>query len=166
MQNSKTCPELVEGSEIKTKKAYTLIELLVVLALVGGATFFLIPITFSQFSKKKLSNVVQDVSSLISANQIAAYTGKNSTGYGIKFFSGGYYVYTGNTYATATSIDTVNLDTNMSFNSISLTGGTTEVDFTTGSLKPSANGYIRVTDSVNTYEIDINAQGFIDYQQV
>ncbi len=55
------------------------------------------------------------------------------------------------------------LPNGVSINPISLTGGTTEISFSPNSFRPSVSGSIQITNNANTYKVEINSEGLINY---
>lgn len=152
--------------ECKKLKGFTLIEIIVVMGVLTLLSMILMPYTIKEVKTSNVKSLAGDITSLMFSYQQEAYSGLAGKSYGFAFDSTGYYLFTCNTFATAVSKDRTDLPPSISVNLINFAGGTNEVVFSPGSLKPSVFGNIRLTDDGSTYEININAEGFIEYYKV
>jgi prepilin-type N-terminal cleavage/methylation domain-containing protein len=146
----------------KKLKAYTLLELIVAMGIFTIISAVLIPFTVNFLKSNSAKSAATDLSSLIYSYQQESYGGNNSKSYGFKFSNTSYTLFVGSSFAAAESTEVINLPAGITISSLNLTGGATEMVFTSGSIKPSTNGTIRITDEFVTYEIQINQEGFIN----
>ncbi|KXK08714.1 MAG: hypothetical protein UZ20_WS6002000718 [candidate division WS6 bacterium OLB21] len=144
-------------------KAYTTIEIVIVLAILMAIALILIPITVSGITKTNANNYLKDISSRLFDQQIASYSGKNSSAHGIAFEQEKAILFTGTSLIAAT--DTVDLvyPTRLSLQQTDLVGGTDQIVFLEGNYRPVAYGSVSLTDGDQIYRLEINSEGMIDY---
>ncbi len=143
------------------KKAYTLLELLLVLTLFSSVSAIVVPFTIRQISQGNVESEADKVRSAIFLTQQNAYTGRNSSDYGIKFNSDSYEIYEGASYAGALNIDVENLPSSVQFTAVNLGDLGDEVHFSLGSVIPSTDGVLTISDGTSTNTITITSQGSI-----
>lgn len=151
---------------VKRIRGFTLLELLVVIALISLVSAISLPYALNQIGYNVVANSAKDIASLIYLAQQDAYNGRNDKNYGVKFNAANYSAYIGPDFGNAEATDLYVLDTKVTLNPIMLSGGATDINFTQGSLEPSAYGTISVTDSITTFEVIINSEGHISYRRL
>lgn len=144
---------------MKKYSGFTLIEMLVVIAIVTMMGVFLIPISISQVYMSKADGVVNQLSSAIYKQQQDAYSGYLDSEFGIKIDSNSFTTYRGNSFDVGVNKVTTTFQTETI--STSLTGGSTEIHFEKGSLRPSVNGSLNVGSSGISIQVVVNKEGLI-----
>ena len=147
----------------KSEKGFTLIEILLVLGIILAVGFVVVVISVSKVQSSQTESLLTDTASIMFLYQQNAYSGKNGKSYGIHFESDSYSLFIGDSYAAAESSDTVALPGDTTISTISLTGGGNDIVFASGSFKPSTDGFVRFSNGMGTYVLQINAQGLIDW---
>jgi len=147
-------------------KAFTLLELLVVLALMSFIILIVLPGSINQVKGTSVDSRASELVSQIYTYQQNAYSGLANKSFGIKFGTTSYTIFTGTSYATSDTHEDINLDSGITISNLTLSGGVSEIVFSPGSLKPSANGSWKIGDVNATYQININKEGYIEYSKV
>jgi prepilin-type N-terminal cleavage/methylation domain-containing protein len=143
------------------RKAYTLIEILIVIGILGAVAAVLMPLGINQLRGEKVVSAMANMTSNIYSMQQSALARKNNSAYGVRFTTNNYYLFAGNSYATATDIEIVPVENGISISNIQLDGGSTEFVFLAGSFRPSRTGTVTMTDNLSTYVFTINAEGLL-----
>lgn len=146
--------------------AYTILEIVIVMGILVAVSIVVLPITLQQVEEARAEHAAIDISSRIFSAQQNAYNGKNNVEYGIRFTNNNYFLFTGNSYATATDAEAFDLLGQLKITQINLEGGSDEIIFEQGSLMPSVTGYIQMTDNISTYRVTINSEGLITIAKV
>jgi len=148
------------------KKSFTLLEVVVVLGVFSMLALIAIPDSLRRIETAKVENFSEEIVSLLKRFQLNAFSGKESVGYGIKFFSDRYILFTGESFDLRSSEDIVVLPQNLRISEISL-NGFDEIFFSRENLFPSNFGAIKVRDNTVVYIISINSEGLIyAYQEI
>lgn len=142
-------------------QAFTVLELLIVSALVFSSSLFAISISIPQIQGNQTEAQIRDIESLLFLCQQNAYSGKNDSGWGIRFYSTEYHFFNGDSYDTASSIEEVQLSGSMDVSLISLSDSGRDITFSAGDLAPQAYGTVRLSDHNNSYILTINKEGLI-----
>ncbi len=150
----------------KKRNAFTLIELIVVMGVLTMLSVLLIPYTITEVKANNVKSAAGDLSSLIYSYQQEAYSGLNGKSFGFAFDANGYYLFVGTSLVAAETSERVSFPKHISFSLISFSGGSSQIVFSSGSLKPSVFGVLRITDEGSSYDITINSEGFIEYYSV
>jgi Tfp pilus assembly protein FimT len=146
----------------KELKAYTLTEVVLVISLMGMLAVLVLPYAISDIQKNNVKSATTEIVSIIEYYQSNAYSRKNDKTYGIAFYSNKYTLFTGSSLAAADYVEDVFLGSSLSITNITLSGGTNELIFTSGSVKPNQNGTLRVTNGSASYMISINKEGYVE----
>lgn len=138
-----------------------MIEVLVVI----GVLFFVAALSayFSipYIQKSKLESVADDISSRAFRHQQNAVSGYEGKSYGIRFRSDGFDLFTGESYATAESVENFGFQGGVYISSINFADGGNEVVFLSGTLQPSTTGSIGVYNDTEAYQVSFNSEGSI-----
>jgi prepilin-type N-terminal cleavage/methylation domain-containing protein len=142
-------------------KGFTLVEMLVVLGLMLG--FGIVALTFSvpQLQASQTESLLDDIRSLTFLQQQKAYSGLNSKAYGIYFDTNSYTVFTGTSYAGRESGDQLMFPADTTITEINFGDANQELVFSQGSLKPSTSGYVRFSNEIDTFILEINSEGLL-----
>ena len=147
----------------KQEQGFTLVEIIVVIGISFFALLFGLAISIPKLQSARLDGTMEDMTSVVFVSQQNAYAGRNSTSYGVYFNIDSYTLFTGDSYATATGMEDVTFPTGTSISQVSLNGGGREVVFIQGSVIPSTYGTVSVTNGRDTFQLEINAEGLIDW---
>jgi prepilin-type N-terminal cleavage/methylation domain-containing protein len=145
----------------RPQNGFTLLEILLVVAIFTILASLVFPLTIKDSQGAKLLATAKQMESVMFRYQQSALSRLNNTNYGIAFFLNKYTLFEGNTLASATFTEDIEIPARQSISSITLTGGGTEILFTQGSFRPNKSGNIKITDSILTYTVDINSEGLI-----
>lgn len=142
-------------------KGFTLVEILVVLGLMLG--FGVVALTFSipQLQAGQTESLLDDIRSLTFLQQQNAYSGLNSKDYGIYFNTSSYTVFTGTSYAERESGDELTFPADTTITEINFGDASHELVFSQGSLKPSTSGFVRFSNEIDTFILEINSEGLL-----
>ena len=144
------------------ERGFTLVELVVVIGLTALAMMFVFSFSVGQLQSGRAQGTADDIASLLSVCQQDAFSGKDGSSYGIRFESQRYHVFVGESFATAESSDTVNLQPGTSVSAISLSSGSSEIVFFSGNLVPQAYGSVTLKSGTEESRIEINREGMIE----
>lgn len=147
----------------RDERGMTLVEILIVLGIAFFGLLFGLAISVPRLQSARLDSTMEDMTSVIFVAQQNAYAGRNSTSYGIYFNTESYVLFTGDSYATATSTEDISFPAGTSISQVSLDDASSEIVFVKGSVVPSTFGTVSVTNERDTYVIDINSEGLIDW---
>lgn len=155
----------------KKYRGFSYIEIVIVVAILGLTTTLMIPFTFSEISKSRLSYHSKDLASVIFTAQQNAYSQIGGSGHGIRFNDDDFDVFDGSSFATAASSYNVQLNYDITFTDIDLvdvvsSSNTNEVVFDRGDFKPDATGTVTLSDGAQTYRITINKEGLVYYERI
>lgn len=150
----------------KTMSAFTLMEIIVVIGLFVVIVGIVFPMSLRQISQNELSSTTQVLTSDIFTQQQKAHAGENDQSYGINFSGGSYEIYTGDSYVGATEKETMDIPSEFSITSISFSDSNNDLNFSKGEFFPDAAGFVRISDSTDTYDVVINSEGAIYYEKV
>ena len=142
-------------------KGFTLVEILVVLGLMLG--FGVVALTYSipQLQAGQTESMLDDMQSLIFLQQQNAYSGLNMKDYGVYFGTNSYTVFTGESYAERESGDMLMFPSDTTVVEIHFGDSGRELIFHQGSLTPSTSGYVRFSNGIDTFVLEINSEGLI-----
>jgi len=141
-------------------------EVVVVMGILVAISLVILPFTISQIEDARAENQALSIASELFSSQQDAYSGRNSSGYGVKLNSDSYVVFIGDTLAGASYSDTLTLPQGTSITDITFTGGASEVAFLSGSFRPNRTGSFRINDGVSIYQVTLNAQGLISVDKI
>lgn len=148
--------------KFKKEAGFTLIEMLVVIGIVIVVAFIVVPISVVQLQGNKLESETKKLKSSMHNQQQYAYSAREDSAYGIVFNSGNYVLYQGDSYATATVTETIDLTNEVDIVQINFADSSSEVNFAKNEFRPSTTGNIVISDGINSYTININSQGLIE----
>lgn len=148
------------------KKGFTLIELLVTLAIFSVVVAVVAPFSVLQLRRSRVKTESQALVSSMRLTQQRGISGQNASKFGIKFNNSDYILYEGDNYASASQRETFSLNNNVSISNITLTGGVSEINFSSDDIRPNATGTLIMTDGSSSFRIIINAEGLIDYEEL
>lgn len=143
---------------MKLIKGFTLLEVIVVIGIVTLLGTIITPITIDQIYFARAQAGAQKVASSIFKQQQSAYNGYEDSGYGVKIFSNKVDLFQGTDYATSGWV------TDMPLESVTISsnlGGSDEIVFQKGSLKPSSSGTLVFSYADATVTVVINSEGLI-----
>jgi type II secretory pathway pseudopilin PulG len=138
-----------------------MLEVLVVTGVLLIVSMLVFPMSLNQISQNKVKSASNNFTSLIFNVQQDAYAGKDDSSYGVVFVQNGIRIYQGDSFAQAISQEFIELPDDVSIGLISLSSGTSEVNFPKGGYLPNSFGTVQVQDENNSYQIVINKQGLI-----
>lgn len=138
-------------------------EIVVVLGIVLGVGIVALTFSIPQLQASQTVGLLNDMSSLLFVQQQNAYSGKNSKSYGIYFdaTAESYTLFIGNSYATAESSDEFSFPADTDIVLVSLNDSSDEIVFSPGSLTPSTYGYVRVSNGIDSFILEVNSEGLI-----
>lgn len=151
---------------MRREKGFTLIELLVTLAIFSVMVAVVAPFSVLQLRRSRIKTESQSLVSSMRLTQQRGISGQNASKFGIKFNNNEYILYEGENYATASQRETYELNNNVSISNINLTGGATEIGFSSEDIRPNATGTLIMSDGNSSFRIIINAEGLIDYEEL
>lgn len=143
-------------------EAFTLFEVIIVLGIVLIISLVAIPIGISEFRTNKVENTAIDMRSLVQSSQQNAYTRKNDSSYGIRFNSESFDLFQGESVATATSVETIELENGVYIENVNLSNALNEFYFPAGELMPDATVSIDISDGAKSFRLEINSEGLIN----
>jgi len=143
-------------------KAASLFEILVVIGIFSILVVLTFPFSLRLMNQSKADAEAKALSYMLFRQQQDAYSGFKNKPYGIALYSDRYTIFTGNSLATAEYQDTYFFPEPITVSSISLNTGN-ELVFPVNSFRPSAYGYLLVSDSKKSYRIDLTSEGLISY---
>ncbi|MFQ5492692.1 MAG: Tfp pilus assembly protein FimT/FimU [Candidatus Dojkabacteria bacterium] len=147
---------------MKTLNAFSLLEIVVVMGILVAVALIVLPLTVNQLQEARSEVVAADISSLLFAAQQDAYARKDGKSYGIFFETNQYTLFIGDSYGTAESTDVVTLPDNVTISNIGLASGD-EIAYLSGNFRPEDNGTLNITEGTQTYQINIDPEGLIDF---
>ncbi len=155
----------------KFYQGFSYIEIVIVVAILGATTTLIMPFTFSEISKSRLSYHSKDLTSVIFTAQQNAYSQIGGSGHGIRFNDDDFDVFDGSSFATALSTYNVQLNYQITFTDVDLVDvvsstSTNEVVFDRGNFKPDATGTVTLSDGAQSYRITINQEGLVYYEKI
>ena len=103
------------------------------------------------------------IAAKIFTQQQNAYTQMNDFPYGVELGSTSIKTYRAYASDNYESYDTVVLENGITIKNINLNGGGNRIYFAKGTVRPTYYGIISVGDSNNTYVVEINSEGLINY---
>ncbi len=149
-------------------QAMTAIELNLALAIFLITAGIGMPIALNNVQRTKLSEITSQITSLVFYYQQNAYAGKAGQLYGVDFEEDEVSLFSKDPITGDELVQEVTiLPQNTTIQNISLNlVNNNRILFEPGDITPSDYGTIEFTDGVNTYILEINAEGFIDYYQL
>lgn len=152
------------------KKAFTLLELIIIMAIITMAASLNFAMHRYLLADTLLDIKTHEIIETLKLTQIRSITGYKNSPWGIYFkkTNGGtdqYIIFKGTSYNSRdTAYDLASdLPASISFNTITLTGGGTEIIFTKTTGKTSQAGSIQIKNNQNSIRtITINGQGALD----
>ncbi len=150
----------------RNSKGFTLIEVIVVIGIISMVSMLIMSVSIPQMQSDKTESTVSDLQSIIYLYEQNAASGLNDEGWGIKFASDSYTLFTGDTYGGSDEQEVVYLPENVSISQINLEGGTDEIVFLRGSFRPVAFGTIVLTDGTSSFVIEVNKEGLIRFEKI
>lgn len=145
--------------ESAARKGFTIVELIIVVAIFALAASSLIPFSGKFTPRQNLKSYRIDVVDTLRRAQHQAVSYEGNTAWGVKFHSGSYVLFSGNSYAVRNTTH----DKTRSLLSGYAFSGLSEVVFARGTGETATGGtiFISHTDSQLQTQIDINARGTI-----
>lgn len=155
--------------KIKRKKklsssGYTLIELILVLAVIALVTALVMPFTFSNIQTANLEEEMNLLVSQLQLAQLNAYSGQENLPYGVNFATDKYTYFRGPNLGSGELIAEIELEANMNFENINISGGGNEITFPVGDIQPSTNGTVELIFQQHTARLTTNSEGLIYYE--
>lgn len=146
------------------KNGFTLIEVMLAVSLVAVTAAFVFPLGINQLQQNRVEqNLAKIISQMKELQQRAL---SEETDYGIAFLqTGEYAIFEGSDYASATQIQTEELDATVNLLEATFSDDSSEIVFEGGSLQTSATGELVFGSDINNYTITINNEGLIDFFQ-
>lgn len=146
---------------MKQYRAFTLIEVLLAMAIVTSISVFAVPTALSSVFRANSDSSAEIVSSGLFTQQQNAYTGYQGNNYGVYLTGSSITLYTGNSYAQATSTRVLNLSGSVLTHTLS----GSDINFNINSLFPSDSGTIYLSSGGFTTQVIINQAGNIYIQK-
>jgi type II secretory pathway pseudopilin PulG len=143
------------------EKGFTLMEILVVLGIMMAVGIVALTFSVPQLQASQTEGLLDDIRSLTFLQQQNAYAGMNSKSYGIYFGSDSYTVFTGTSYAARESGDELTFPSDTSIEGVYFGDSSNELVFTPGELAPSTSGYVRFSNNIDTFILEINSEGLL-----
>ena len=142
---------------------FTLMEIVVVLGIVLAVGLVALTYSIPQLQASQTDGIMNDMSSLMFVQQQNAYSGKNSKSYGMYFDSDAesYILFVGSSFATAESSDEFTFPGDTEITLVSLNDSSNEIVFSPGELAGSTYGFVRVSNGLDTFILEVNSEGLI-----
>ena len=143
-------------------KAVSLFEVLIVMSIFSILVVLTFPFSLTLINKTRADVEIKALAYVVYRQQQDALAGVNGKAYGIALYSDRYIAFTGNSLATADSKDTFIINDPIHMNTISLSSGN-EIVFSPNTFRPSTNGYVLMSDTRNSYRLDVTSEGLVSY---
>ena len=145
----------------KSLSAYSLLEIIIIIGVFTGLSLIYLPIGIEQLQSNKVDNIVRNIQSTIYNQSQSAFSYRDNKSYGIAFYTNRYIIYTGTSLAQAESQSQIDLTNEITITNIDLLDTGNDINFASGSFRPSTSGKIQVTAGNTTYQISINTEGLL-----
>jgi len=142
------------------KKGFTLVEILLVVSTAIIIAAFTIPVGIKFFQMQTLNEAVSDIVGILRRAQSQSVFQKSDSAFGIKFLSGSYVLFQGDSYGLR---DQGKDEVFTLLNSI-VVNGIDEVVFTKLTGIPNITGTLTIVLGDYSQSININAQGKTERQ--
>lgn len=141
----------------------TYVEILVVLGIMSIVFAIGLPLSLNQIYRTSVEAEARKLSSTIFSLQQKANSGSQNSNHGIKLATNKYTIYRGTSFAAGLDKFETLLDTKNTITTMNLINSSDEITFTKGTFRPNSWGTILLTNSTDSYIVEINMQGFITY---
>ena len=142
--------------------ALSLIEIVLVIGLFGAVMSVLVPFTLKQIRENKVFAEKEVLESTVFTQQQNAYAGKDGYAYGVKFFTDGYEIFQGDSYASLVSSERFYFKNGVEIVDQTFSVSGDELNFAIGEFKPADEGYVELSDGVNSYKVYVNSEGLVE----
>lgn len=143
------------------QRAFTLLELVLVLGITLALSALVLPFALTEIRRGQVQTTAQDLHSQIFRVQQQAYAGDANTARGISFASDNYKLYSGNSLAAATSVDTIEFPAGVNITAINISGGGSELNFAVNKFRANNTGTITISDGLESWQLTINSEGLL-----
>ncbi len=140
-------------------RGFTLIELLVVIALTAFVAALTVPVGVRFYQMQTLDEAASDALHALRRAYAQAVFQKNDSAFGVKFLSGSYTLFQGNSYAARIASE----DESAVFSGGITTSGADEIVFSKLS-GASSDAVLTITLNNESRNIAVNAQGKVERQ--
>jgi len=141
-------------------KGFTLLELLLVIGAAILIAAFTIPVGVRFFQNQILDETTSSILGALRRAQNQAISQKNDSVFGVKFLSGSYVLFQGNSYGSRIQSE----DESFSLPGGITTAGIEEVVFAKLTGIPNTTGTLTIISGNDSQTLNINAQGSIERQ--
>lgn len=138
-----------------TIKGFSLIELLLVIAGTVIIAALTLPVGIRFFQTQQLDEATSNILNTLRKAGSQAKFSKNDSAFGVKFLSGSYVLFQGNSYASRTQSE----DETLNLSSGITTSGITEIVFAKITGIPNTTGTLTISFLNDNQTITINGQG-------
>ena len=142
-------------------KAFSLVEVTVVIGILIAVFSIAIPYMINDPTESRVQFEMSNLVSHVFEHQQYAFTHRNGSDYGVKFNTGSYVLFEGDTYATATDTLTIDLPSDITISDVSMSDTGTEVQFDQGEFKPNQYGTLKMSKDGVEYRMTINREGLV-----
>jgi type II secretory pathway pseudopilin PulG len=139
-------------------KGFTILELLLVIGAAIVIAALTVPVGVRFFQTQTLDEATSGIMETMRRAHNQAVFQKNDSAFGVKFLSGSYVLFQGNSYDTRTQSE----DESFEVSSGIATSGIDEVVFAKLTGIPNTTGTLTVTSGSDSQTININAHGKVE----
>jgi prepilin-type N-terminal cleavage/methylation domain-containing protein len=144
-------------------KAFTLIEILVVIGIFLMLSVSLVPYSIAQINKARVDSSAKLLMVKLYTQQQNSYSQTADLSYGIVFNDTSYTLYSGYATDNLLNTETLNLENGVRITTLQLQNPGNKIYFPFGTVKPDNYGVITVSDGSQSYKIEINQEGMVNY---
>jgi len=145
------------------RSSFTLIEIVVVVGIFLSLAMLLIPFSIQQLNQNRAESSTKIIYSKLFFLQQNAYTQLDNLSYGMELGSNTVTLFNGYSTDNYLSSEILSLEAGVTIKSKNLNNGSNKIFFPKGSVRPNTYGSLTIGDSSNTYRLDINSEGLINY---